>query len=324
MNAWQVTKHGHYNEVLEWGPRDDPKCPDGGVVIDVAAAAVNYPDLLAIAGLYQVKSKPPFVPGLEAVGKVSEAGPNSKFKVGQRVVLNSTGGAFAEKMAAADLFAFAIPDEMSDEQAAGFFVAYQTSYFALTHRAALREGETLLVHGGAGGVGTSAIQIGKHLGARVIATASSAAKLEHCTAAGADEVINYKDEDWVERVKALTDNRGADVIYDPVGGDVTTASTKCIAWNGRLVIIGFASGSIPKIAANRVLLKNIAVVGLHWGNYFLHQPELVELAHEELLRWFESGSVKPIVSANLPMSELAQALASIEKRTATGKVVVTC
>ncbi len=322
MYAWQVTKYGNFRDVLRWSERPDPSCPEDGVVIDVAAAAVNFPDLLAIAGLYQVKSEPPFVPGLEAVGIVSESGPKSRYKVGDRVVINSTGGAFAEKMAGSDLFAFPIPGEMSDEHAAAFFVANQTSYFALTHRARLEKGETLLVHGAAGGVGTSAIQIGKRLGATVIATASSDAKLEHCKRAGADHVINYTNDDWVAEVKKITGGRGADVIYDPVGGDVTNTSTKCIAWNGRLIIIGFAAGEIPKIPANRILLKNISVVGLHWGNYFVRQPELIEQAHRELLSWYGDGDVTPIIGAAHAMPSLPEALSALAGRTALGKLVV--
>ncbi len=313
---------GHYGDALEWGEAPDPECPADGVVVRVAAAAVNFPDLLMIAGKYQVRPPIPFVPGLEASGQVIEAGEKSRYSVGDKVIVNGAFGGFAEKMAARDLQTFTIPSGMSDAEAAGFIIAYQTSYFALVHRAKLNVGEVLLVHGGAGGVGTSAIQIGKHLGARVIATAGTDEKLEHCKAVGADETINYSTDDFTGRVKELTGGHGADVIYDPVGGDVTVASTKCIAWNGRLLIIGFAAGAIPSVPANRILLKNIAVVGLHWGNYFVHQPELVAEAHETLSSWFGSGAIKPVIGAEYPLKDLPKALATVEERKAIGKIIL--
>ena len=322
MHAWRVNEYGPYSSALEWGEHPDPGCPTGGVVIDVAAAGINFPDLLAIAGTYQIKAPLPFVPGLEAVGQVVAAGPKSRFAPGQRVIVNAPWGAYAEKMAAADLQVFAVPPAMPDDHAAAFLIAYQTAFFAMVHRARLAVGEVLLVHGGAGGVGTAAIQIGKRLGARVIATASTPAKVEHCKRAGAHHVIDYTADDFVGAVKDLTGGHGADVIYDPVGGDVTVRSTKCIAWNGRIVIVGFAAGTITAIPANRILLKNIAVVGLHWGAYFLHQPELVRKAHEELLVWYEAGSITPIVTGAYPMSELANALDAIAGREAMGKLVV--
>jgi NADPH2:quinone reductase len=322
MKAWRVSESGHYGEALEWGEHPEPACPDTGVVIEVAAAGINFPDLLAIAGLYQVKAPLPFVPGLEAVGEVVKAGPKSRFAAGQRVIANANWGAYGEWMAAPDIGVFAIPPAMPDDHAAAFLIAYQTSFFAFVHRARLAAGEVALIHGGAGGVGTSAIQIAKRLGARVIATASTADKLAHCEAMGADHAINYKDEDFVAEVKRLTGGYGADVVYDPVGGDVTVRSTKCIAWNGRVIIIGFASGSIPEIPANRILLKNISIVGLHWGAYFVNQPELVRKAHEELLIWYQNESIQPHIGGAYDFADLPKALAAVEKREAIGKLVV--
>jgi NADPH2:quinone reductase len=321
MNAWRAHELGHYAEKLVWEECPEPRCPEDGVVIDVAAAGLNFPDLLAIAGRYQVKPELPFVPGLEAVGSVMVAGPESRFTPGQRVIANATSGAFGEKMAAPDGQVFSVPPSMSDEHAAAFLIAYQTSYFALVHRAALAAGETLLVLGGAGGVGTSAIQIGRHLGATVIATASSAPKREHCLAVGAHHVLDPGDG-FAAAVKELTGGRGADVIYDPVGGEATGEASRCIAWNGRLLIIGFASGAIPQIPANRLLLKNIAAIGLHWGAYFDREPELIRQAHEKLLSWYEDGAVQPVIGAAYPLAELPVALGVLERREAIGKLVV--
>lgn len=322
MRAWRVHKLGSHREALSLDDDvADPTAPDDGVVIEVGAAALNFPDLLAIAGQYQVKPPLPFIPGVEAAGRVIEAGPNSRFAVGDRV-LTSGFGAYAERMAAPGQACFAVPDAMSDTDAAAHFVIYQTGYFGLVHRAQLRAGETLLVHGGAGGVGTAAIQLGKAFGATVIATAGSAEKLEVCTAAGADHVINYKDQDFVAEVKKLTKGRGADVIYDPVGGDVFDKSTKCIAFSGRLLVIGFTSGRIPEIKANRILIKNISIVGLHWGNYQFYQPELVTECHEELARMYAAGQWKPVIWKEMAFEDLLEALDALKARESYGKIVV--
>src|SRR5262249_51421357 len=205
---------------------------------------------------------------------------------------------------------------------ASLLVTYQTSYFALVHRTALRAGETLLVHGGAGGVGISAIQIGKALGATVIATAGADDKLEVGRKAGADHVINYKDDDFVAAVQRITGGRGADVIYDPVGGDVFDRSLKCIAWEGRLLVIGFASGRIPELAANKVLLKNIAVIGLFWGAYMTRDPKKIRDAHDALVAMYRAGTIKPLVWRSFPLAELPEALGALESRASHGKIVV--
>jgi NADPH2:quinone reductase len=322
MRAWRAHRYGPYREVLTWDDCDDPEIPEAGAVIRVAAASLNFPDLLSIAGKYQVKAPLPFVPGIEAAGTIVAAGARSRYRVGQRVIANNLWGAFGEKMAAPDASLFAIPDAMSDDEAASLLVTYQTSYFALVHRAALRAGETLLVHGGAGGVGIAAIQIGKALGATVIATAGADDKLEVCRQAGADHVINYKDEDFAGVVGKLTGGKGANVIYDPVGGDVFDKSLKCIAWEGRILVIGFASGRIPEVPANKILLKNISIIGLHWGAYAHHAPEAFHQAHDVLCRMYAEGTIKPVVWKVFPLAQLPDALSAIESRASYGKVVV--
>jgi NADPH2:quinone reductase len=322
MRAWRAHRYGPYREVLTWDDCDDPEIPEAGAVIRVASASLNFPDLLSIAGKYQVKAPLPFVPGIEAAGTIVAAGARSRYRVGQRVIANNLWGAFGEKMAAPDASLFAIPDAMSDDEAASLLVTYQTSYFALVHRAALRAGETLLVHGGAGGVGIAAIQIGKALGATVIATAGADDKLEVCRQAGADHVINYKDEDFAGVVGKLTGGKGANVVYDPVGGDVFDKSLKCIAWEGRILVIGFASGRIPEVPANKILLKNISIIGLHWGAYAHHAPEAFHQAHDVLCRMYAEGTIKPVVWKVFPLAQLPDALSAIESRASYGKVVV--
>ncbi|MCP4446378.1 MAG: NADPH:quinone oxidoreductase family protein [Myxococcales bacterium] len=333
MKAWRVHECGEMagpggeaatllRSYMRWEQCEDPLPPDAGVVIEVGAAGLNFPDLLLMAGKYQVSPPLPFVPGMEAAGTVVAVGAQSRYKVGQRVIANGVWGAFGTHMAAPDTKTFALPDEMSDGDAAAIHVIYQTSYMGLVYRANLQSGETLLVHGGSGGVGTSAIQIGKALGARVIATASSAEKLEVCKRAGADELINYKETDFVEAVKDLTDGEGADVIYDPVGGDVFDKSSRCIAFAGRLLVIGFASGRIPGIAANRILLKNISIVGLHWVNYNIKAPELVQRTHLRILELYRNKKIRPLICSERPMTELPEALAQVAERRSWGKLVV--
>jgi NADPH:quinone reductase len=323
MKAWRVHEFGPYNDVLRFEECPDPTAPSCGVVLDVSAAALNFPDILTIAGQYQVKAPLPFVPGIEACGVVTEAGKDSKFSVGDRVIANALWGAFGEKMEAPDMACFPAPSGMSDAAAAAFMVTYQTSYFALEYRARLQPGEVLLVHGGAGGVGTSCIQIGKAMGATVIATASSERKLQVCRDCGADHVINYREEDFVAQVKRLTGGRGADVIYDPVGGDVFTRSTKCVAFGGRILVIGFTSGEIPQVRTNRILLKNMSVIGLFWGAYQLHQPQLIHDTHAILTEMYAQSKIDPVICARKPLAQLPEALDLIRERASYGKVVVT-
>ncbi len=323
MRAWRAHQFGPYREVLRFEDIDRPELPEGGAIVRVEAASLNFPDLLAIAGKYQVKAPLPFVPGMEAAGVVVEAGARSRHKVGDRVIVNNLWGAFAGELAAADQMMFAVPPGLTSAQAAAFVITYQTGYFALVHRAALRAGETLLVHGGAGGVGIAAIQLGRAMGATVIATAGTDDKLEVCRKAGAHHVINYAADDFVAEVNRLTSSRGADVIYDPVGGDVFDKSLKCIAWEGRLLVIGFASGRIPELKTNRVLLKNCAVMGLFWGAYQMRDPAKIVAAHQALTAMVESGAIAPQIWRSFPLAELPAALEALESRASWGKIVVT-
>jgi len=322
MRAWRVHEFGAYSEVLKWEECPDPTPPAHGVLIDVAASGVNFPDMLAIAGKYQIKAPLPFTPGVELSGVVKAAGASSKFEVGDRVVATAPWGAHAEQVAINDATVLPIPDQMTDVHAAALMVTYQTSWVALTARARLEAGEVLLVHGGAGGVGSAAVQLGKILGATVIATAGSDAKLQVCRDAGADHVINYRETDFVAAVKEITKGRGANVIYDPVGGDVFDKSTKCLAWSGRLLVIGFASGRIPEVQANRVLLKNIAIVGVHWGAYLLNEPQAILDAHEALCNLYAEGKFAPIIYADMAQSEYPAALDALRGRESYGKIVL--
>jgi NADPH2:quinone reductase len=232
-------------------------------------------------------------------------------------------GAYADRALASISDCFPIPDSLSDAAAAALTITYQTGWFGLVHRAALQAGETLVVHAGASGVGSAAIQIGLACGARVIATAGGPDKVEVCHSLGAHEVIDYRAVDLVDALKAATDGLGADVIYDPVGGDVFDASRRCLAWEGRLVVVGFASGRIPEAPANHILVKNYSVVGVHWGGYRSRNPQLVRTCHEQLMAWHEAGAISPLVMAERPLSDVPAALALLADRGAYGKVVIT-
>lgn len=323
MRAWRVHVFGHYKKALRLEDAEPPRVEPESSVIDVRAAGVMYADLLNIAGQYQMKAPLPFVPGSEAAGVVTEAGKESAFSVGDRVVTVNLIGAFAEKMLALDQVTFRIPDAMSFADAAAFTINYQTSYFGLVYRARLKPGEWVLVHGGAGGVGTASIQLAKALGAKVIATAGGPEKTALCKQCGADHAIDYRAGDFVAAVKNITGGHGADVVIDPVGGDVFDATTKCIAFEGRIVIVGFAAGRIPTIAANRLLLKNCSAVGLFWGAYQTRNPELVARTQELLYGMYEEEKIKPVIYREYPLDQLPDALESIESRTCLGKPAIT-
>lgn len=295
----------------------------GQLVIDVKAIGCNFFDILITEGRYQVRPELPFSPGAEVAGTVLEVGPGVEgFSVGDRVSALLEFGGFASIVTAPQERVFHMSAQMSFEQAAALGLVYQTSHVGLVHRANLRAGETLLVHAAAGGVGLAAVQIGVALGARVIGTAGSADKLELVRRNGADEVINYRDEDWVEQVKSLTDGRGADVIYDPVGGNTFNLSTKCIAFEGRILIIGFASGEIPSAKMNHVLVKNYSLVGLHWGLYFDRDPKVLRDAQHAISKLYEEGKISPLVSETYPLVDAKMALDALASRKTTGKVVL--
>jgi NADPH2:quinone reductase len=301
----------------------EPAVGAGQLGVDVRSAGCNFFDILIVQGKYQVKPPFPFIPGGEIAGVVREVGAGAKgFAIGDRVLAAAPMGGYAERIAIPASFAHRMPDAMSFDEGAGFPIVYPTSYAGLVYRAALQPGETLLVHAAAGGVGLAAVQIGRALGARVLATAGGADKCAIAREAGAEAAIDYNAEDFVERVKELTGGRGADVIYDPVGGDVFDKSLKCIAWNGRLLVIGFAGGTIPSVAANRILLKNIAVTGLHWGAYAKNEPQRVPETFAALFHLYEEKKIHPVVYRGYPLEEAAAALAALGSRKTHGKVVL--
>ncbi len=322
MKAIVATRWGEPSE-LEYLDVSDPSPGPGQVLIDTRAIGCNFPDILMVQGKYQVKPPLPFSPGHEIAGVVGAVGSGvTGFRRGDRVIANLEWGGYAEQAVTASARVYRIPDAMPFDEAAALFVVYQTGYCALVQRAALQPGEWLLVHGAAGGVGIAAVQIGKALGARVIATAGTPAKLDVARQAGADVLIDYRAEDWIERVKAVTGGEGADVIYDPVGGDVFDGSTKCIAFEGRILTIGFAGGRIPSLAINRVLLKNFSVVGVHWGYYQRRGSPLVQEWMDALLQLYDRGRIRPVIYRTYPLREAGAALHALAARESHGKVVL--
>ncbi len=316
MRAWRVHELGDPSAMtLDEVPTPTPA--DGQLLVKVRAAALNFPDVLMAAGLYQARPPLPYVPGIELCGEVEGTG--------QRVLGTPSegNGAFAEYVLMDADRAWPVPEGMSDEKAAALYITYQTSHVGLHRRAHLQPGEWLLVHAGAGGVGSAAIQLGKAAGARVIATAGGPEKVQVCRDLGADHVVDYTAEDFVPVVKEVTGGHGADVVYDPVGGDVFDRSRKCIAFEGRLVVVGFTSGRIPEVPANHVLVKNYSVVGLHWGLYRQHDPSVFGSVHEELTRLYEDGRIDPLVSQVLPLEDAPEALGALASRRTVGKVVLT-
>lgn len=301
----------------------DPPIGPGMLRIAVRAAGCNFFDILMVKGQYQMKPPFPFVPGAELAGVVEEVGPDvANFAPGDRVMAAAGLGGFAEQAVVPARAAYRLPEGMSFEAGAAFPIVYPTSYAALVFRAPVKPGDWLLVHAAAGGVGIAAVQIGKALGARVIGTAGGEDKLEIVRRVGADVAIDYRDGGWVDRVKEVTGGHGADIIYDSVGGDVTDASLKCIAWNGRLLVIGFASGRIPEVKLNRVLLKNISLVGLHWGAHAMHEPARIGETFCALFGLYAKGAVEPVIYRRYPLDELPAALEALGSRRTYGKVVV--
>jgi NADPH2:quinone reductase len=323
MKSWRVRAWGE-PETMRLEELAMPEPEAGQVRIRHRAAALNFFDILQVQGKYQIKPPFPFTPGAEVAGIVDAVGTGvTSLKPGDRVMAILRGGAFAESSTAIAASVFKMPGAMSFEEAAAMPIVYQTGYFAMTHRYQVRAGEWLLVHAGASGVGMAAIQLGKAFGAKVIATAGSGAKLAFARAQGADYTIDYTDAGWVDRVKEITGGHGADTIYDPVGGDVFDLSTKCVASEGRILIIGFASGRIPSIAMNRVLLKNTSIVGVLWGGYVVAHPEYEGHAHAELMRLYEAGKIRPSANALYPFEETPRGLRDLAERKVTGKAVLT-
>lgn len=307
--------------VLEETP--DPVAGDNQVVIDIHAAGVNFPDTLIIQGKYQIKPPFPFSPGGEAAGVVASVGKNVKhLKIGDRVMGLTGYGSFAEKVAADATKVLPMPDDMDFTTASGFSMTYGTSMHALAQRGELKPGETLLVLGASGGVGLAAVEIGKAMGARVIAAASSAEKLEVARNAGADELINYSEVSLKDAVKELTGGKGADVIYDPVGGDLFDEAVRSINWKGRLLVVGFASGRIPDFPVNLALLKGSSIVGVFWGSFAAREPQANLDNFRQLFAWYSEGKLKPLVSERFPLGDFEQALELLSSRKAVGKVVM--
>ena len=301
-----------------------PAAGAGQVVLSVKACGVNFPDTLIIQGKYQFKPEMPFSPGGEVAGVVKEVGAGvTALKPGDRVIAFNTWGGFAEEMVVEADRTIPMPDAMDFVPAAGFVLTYGTSYHALKDRAQLRPGETLLVLGASGGVGIAAIQLGKMMGARVIAAASTEQKLQVCKDNGADELINYGQQDLRARVKEITSGKGVDVVYDPVGGSYSELALRDMAWNGRFLVVGFAAGDIPKVPLNLALLKGCAIVGVFWGSFTRKEPEANQRNNEELMQFFAEGKVKPHIHATYPLEQAAQALNDVMYKRVSGKVVLT-
>ena len=300
-----------------------PVAKKNEILLEVHAAGVNFPDTLIIEGKYQFKPPFPFSPGGEAAGVIAAVGEKiTHLNVGDRVMALTGWGSFAEHVAVPGYNVLPIPDGMDFTTAAAFSMTYGTSMHALKQRANLQPGETLLVLGASGGVGLAAVEIGKAMGARVIAAASSAEKLDVAKNAGADVLINYTETNLKDELKRLTDGNGVDVIYDPVGGDLFDLAIRSIAWNGRLLVVGFASGRIPELPVNLALLKGASVVGVFWGAFAQRQPQDNAANFAQLFKWFAQGKLKPLVSRVYPMEEAGEAIDALGQRRAVGKVVV--
>lgn len=318
--------------VNEWMSHSDlsvsevsaPKVEPGKLVIDVKAIGCNWFDTLIVKGRYQVKPDFPFSPGGEVAGLVAEVGEGVEgFAVGDRVMAYVEFGGFAERALARPAGTFPIPDEVPFEEAAAMPIVYGTSYVSLVSRGMLREGETVLITAAAGGVGLAAIQIAKALGARVIALAGGAEKLDIVREAGADVALDYREEDWVARVEEETDGRGADVVIENVGGDIFDGCTRCIAWGGRIVIVGFSGGEIPSVKTNRIMLKHISLVGVHFGPMVQNAPAELAGCFRNLMQLHADGRLRPVIWKQFPLEQAAEALDALASRKTFGKIVLT-
>ena len=324
MKAWRVSELGEPRDVMTLDEVPDPQPGAGQLLVRVLGAAANFADALMCRGLYQVKPPLPFTPGLELCGEVVALGPGTTgFAVGDRVIGSSAlpAGGFAELALMDTATTFPAPDALDDAEAAAFYIGYQTGWLGLHRRAHLQPGETLLVHAAAGGVGSAAVQLGKAAGARVIGVVGGPEKAEVARRLGADVVVDRHTEDFVAVVKDVTHGRGADVVYDPVGGDAYQRSTKCIAFEGRILVVGFAGGQIQSAALNHALVKNYSIVGLHWGLYTTKDPALVRVCHDELSKLAADGVVKPLVSERLALDAVADGLQRLADGTTVGRVV---
>jgi len=324
VKAWRVSELGEPRKVMSLDAVPVPQPDAGQLLARVLGAAANFPDVLMCRGEYQVKPSLPFTPGVELCGEVVALGPGtSGFAVGERVIGASVlpSGGFAELALMDTATTFPAPAGLDNAQAAAFYIGYQTGWFGLHRRAHLQPGETLLVHAAAGGVGSAAVQLGKAAGAYVIGVVGGPEKAEVARTLGADVIVDRHTQDFVEVVKDVTGGRGADVVYDPVGGDAYQRSTKCIAFEGRILVVGFAGGQIQSAALNHALVKNYSIVGLHWGLYTKKDPALVRVCHDELCTFVADGLVKPLVSERLALDEVADGLQRLADGTTVGRVV---
>ncbi|MDH6464748.1 NADPH2:quinone reductase [Micromonospora sp. A200] len=324
MKAWRVVDLGEPRDVLRLVDVAEPEPGPGQLVVRVLAAPANFPDVLMCRGEYQVKPELPFTPGVELCGEVVALGEGvDGFAVGDRVLGGATlpYGGFAEFALLAAAATFPAPAQLDDAEAAALYIGYQTGWFGLHRRAGLRAGETLLVHAAAGGVGSAAVQLGKAAGARVIGVVGGPEKAAVARALGADVVVDRREEDFVEVVKAETGGRGADVVYDPVGGDTYQRSTKCVAFEGRILVVGFAGGQIQSAALNHALVKNYSIVGLHWGLYHRYDPAAVAECHRALTALAAQGAVRPLVSQRLALDEVADGVQELADGVTVGRVV---
>jgi NADPH2:quinone reductase len=324
MKAWRVASLGEPKDVLSLEDVPEPEPGPGQIAVRVLASPANFPDALMCRGLYQVKPDLPFTPGVELCGQVSALGAGvTGHAVGERVIGTSAipAGAFAEVALMEAGQAFPAPPELDDAGASSLYIGYQTGWFGLHRRAGLRPGETLLVHAAAGGVGSAAVQLGKAAGARVIGVVGGPAKAEVARQLGADVVVDRHSEDFVEVVKAETNGHGADVVYDPVGGDTYRRSAKCIAFEGRILLIGFAGGEIQQVALNNALIKNYSIIGLHWGLYARYEPSAYGECHAALTELAAAGKIRPVVSERLPLAGMADGVQRLADGLTTGRVV---
>ncbi|MGW0041003.1 NADPH:quinone oxidoreductase family protein [Rhodococcus sp. NPDC003348] len=324
MKAWRVNELGEPRDVLKLEDVAEPTAGDGRVLVRVLAAPANFPDVLLCRGEYQVKPPLPFTPGVELCGEVVAVGAGvTRAAVGDRVVGTATlpGGAFAEYAVMDQACVFPAPQALDDAEAAALTIGYQTAWFALHRRTRIVEGDHLLVHAAAGGVGSAAVQLGKAAGAKVIGVVGGPEKARYAKELGADLVVDRRSEDFVGAVKEFTGGHGADIVFDPVGGDAYAGSTKCIAFEGRIVVIGFAGGTIPQPALNHALIKNYSIVGLHWGLYQAKNPAIIDDCHTELTRLADEGLLKPLIGERLALTDVADGVARLGDGSTVGRLV---